>query len=223
MELQQTHLSYSLKLTISLFDSGDTLESLQDSWCACSGDMLLFWSLPSQMSPLVPPPRDICCLRCREDISRGKSHWGLSPPCPLGPALRQVSGRTGLFPMYAYCQWCKKVAFSFHSGGQHYFQCVIGREKREKEKNLPIASRSPTGPQEQPHYTVVRSEVIQYKVEIKTLFFFFFLRRGEMAVWEEFHQIPEEAVHWEAALFGKEANTHNLVLSHWTHRRWHFW
>lgn len=57
----------------------------------------------------------------------------------------------------------------------------VRHSKREKEKNKReksacclVASRSLpflTGPQEQPHYTVVWSEVIQYKVETKTPLF----------------------------------------------------
>lgn len=87
--------------------------------------------------------------------------------CSSGP--RSPQGWTGTFPMFAYCQLCRKspspstLVASFISSASF----EEGGNKREK---APIASRSlppPTGPKGQPHYTVVRSEVIEYKVERK--------------------------------------------------------
>ena len=67
------------------------------------------------------------------------------------------------------------------------------KKKKRKKRLLPQGPYlSPTGPQEQPHYTVVKSEVIQHKVDTKSLFFEKYKcsveRRGEIAVLEELHQ-----------------------------------
>lgn len=77
------------KVNNFFYFSVHVLQSLQDScWTvvthSCFGDRL------HKCRRLLPPPRNICCLHCREDISRGKSDCGLTPPCPLGPALCQV-------------------------------------------------------------------------------------------------------------------------------------
>lgn len=99
--------------------------------------------------------------------------------------------------MFAYCQWCRKSPSPSTLVASNISSASFEEgKKKTKRKNCLIASRSLpslTGPQGQPHYTVVKSEVIQYKVKTKT-----FSKkhkrlvewRVEIAVLEESHQEP---------------------------------
>lgn len=73
--------------------------------------------------------------------------------------------------MFAYCQWYRKLPSASTLLASIISSASFREGKEENKKEIgPITSRSlpsVTGPLEQPHYTAVRSEVIQCKAEMK--------------------------------------------------------
>lgn len=132
------------------------------------GDMLLFWGLFWKM---LFPNRESSVVFVVGRMFPGANPMSTESTSSTGPYSPSSLGMDRTVSNVSVLPVVQKVAFSFHSGGQHYFQYVIWRGKKEKEKEkVPIALwslPSLTDPQGQSHYTVVRSEVIQYKVKKK--------------------------------------------------------
>lgn len=187
------------------------------------------------MSPFVPRPRDICCLHCRKYIFPGANHTEDLVRLVLWALLSVKPHDT------RDCFQCLRTASGAESGLRlpHWWPALfpVRHSKREKKKNKRKKCLLAQGPylplpvpQGQPHYTVVRSEVIQYKAETKPLFLKNTTVQSNREKREQFQKNsikrPMEAVRWdmsERQHYEAQRQTHTLFFHTGPCRWWDFW
>lgn len=123
-----------------------------------------------QMSLFFPPNRETSVVPVVGRILRGQITLSVSFASPFGPCSPPGLGMDRTVSNVCVLLVVQKVAFYYRlsivSSASFEEPKKIKKEKCSYCLSLPPLTR----PQGQPHYTVMRSEVIQYKVETKTLF-----------------------------------------------------